>query len=63
MDVGENANSMDMYGYNNTVNHISIEIQVKGSSGNYKPEWNFYMILDDLGEVIDSFATGIWSKK
>ena len=63
MDVGENAHSMDMYGYSNPVNHINIEIQVKASSGKYKPKWNFHMILDDLGEVSDSFATGIWTKK
>ena len=63
MDVGENAHSMEMYGYSNPVNHINIEIQVKASSGKYKPKWNFYMILDNLGEVSDSFATGIWTKK
>ena len=63
MDVGENAHSMDMYGYSNPVNHINIEIQVKASSGKYKPKWNFHMILDDFGEVSDSFATGIWTKK
>ena len=63
MDVGENAHSMEMYGYSNPVNHINIEIQVKASSGKYKPEWNFHMILDNLGEVSDSFATGIWTKK
>lgn len=44
-------------------NHINIEIQVKASSGKYKPKWNFHMILDNLGEVSDSFATGIWTKK
>ena len=63
MDVGENAHSMEMYGYSNPVNHINIEIQVKASSGKYKPKWNFHMILDNLGEVSDSFATGIWTKK
>ena len=63
MDVGENAHSMEMYGYSNSVNHINIEIQVKASSGKYKPKWNFHMILDNLGEVSDSFATGIWTKK
>lgn len=59
MDVGENAHSMEMYGYSNPVNHINIEIQVKASSEKYKPKWNFHMILDNLGEVSDSFATGI----
>lgn len=63
MDVGENAHSMEMYGYSNPVNHINIEIQVKASSGKYKPKWNFHMILDNLGEVSDSFAMGIWTKK
>ena len=63
MDVGEIAHSMEMYGYSNPVNHINIEIQVKASSGKYKPKWNFHMILDNLGEVSDSFATGIWTKK
>ena len=63
MDVGEHAHSMEMYGYSNPVNHINIEIQAKASSGKYKPKWNFHMILDSLGEVSDSFATGIWTKK
>lgn len=63
MDVGENAHSMAMYGYNNPVNHVNIEIQVKGAGGKYKPKWNFHIILNELGEVIDRFATGIWEKK
>lgn len=63
MDVDENAHSMDMYGYSKPVNHINIEIQSKATSGKYKTKWNFHMILDDFGEVIDSFATGIWTKK
>ena len=63
MDVGEHAHSMERYGYSNSVNHVNIEIQVKSSSGKYKPKWNFHMILDDLGEVIDSFATGIWTRQ
>lgn len=63
MDVGEYAHSMEMYGYSNPVNHINIEIQAKSSNGKYKPKWNFHIILDDLGKVSDSFATGIWTKK
>lgn len=62
IDVGKNAHSMEMYAYSNPINHINIEIQVKLSSRKYKPKWNFHMILDDLGEVIVSFATGIWTK-
>ena len=63
MDVGENAHSMNMYGYSNPVDHINIEIQVKTSSGKYKTKWNFHIILDDLGNVSDIFSTGIWTKK
>ena len=63
MDVGENAHSIKMYGYDNPVNHINIEIQVKSSSGKYKPKWDFHIILDNLGNVIDSFITGIWTKQ
>ena len=62
MDVGENAHSMESYGYSDPVNHINVEIQVKASSGKYKPKWNFHMILDELGEVIESFITGTWNK-
>ncbi len=54
---------MMMYGYDNPVNHINIEIQVKSSSGKYKPKWDFHIILDNLGNVIDSFVTGIWTKQ
>ena len=63
MDVGQYAHSIDGHGYHDPVDHISIEIQTKGPRGNYKTKWDFHIILDGAGEVVNSFATGIWTKK
>lgn len=62
MDVGDNAHSMVEYGYPDPTNHINIEIQVKGTNGKYKTEWNFHIMLDSAGEVAETFSTGVWKK-
>ena len=33
-----------------------------GQNGSYKHKWNFHIVLDELGKVIDSFPLGVWTK-
>lgn len=61
LNIGGMVHKIESHGYNDPVNHINIEIHVKGSK-KYKPKWNYHIILNELGEVTDKFATGIWSK-
>lgn len=62
MDVGENAHTIVSKGYDTPINHINIEIQKLSQNGKYKPKWDFHIILDDLGNVKDSFPLGVWEK-
>lgn len=62
MDVGDSAHKILSKGYTEPVNHINIEIQKLGQNGSYKPKWDFHIVLDELGEVIDSFPLGVWTK-
>ena len=62
MDIGEYAHPIISKGYDTPINHINIEIQQLGQNGEYKPKWDFHIILDEFGEVQDSFATGVWKK-
>ena len=62
MDVGENAHTIVSKGNDTPINHINIEIQKLSQNGKYKPKWDFHIILDDLGNVKDSFPLGVWEK-
>lgn len=62
MDVGDNAHKIRSKGYTEPVNHINIEIQKLGQNGSYKPKWDYHIVLDEFGEVIDSFPLGEWTK-
>lgn len=63
MDVGDYAHPIGSYGYLEPVNHINIEIQTTAMSGNVYKKWDYHMILDDFGEVSDTFTTGPWNNK
>jgi|GEM_PF-2122538 hypothetical protein len=60
MDVGENAHKMSSYGYEQVVNYINIEIQTISESGNVYTKWNYHIILDQFGKVLETFTTGAW---
>ncbi len=62
MDVGEFAHKISSKGYNNPINHLNIEIQTRGTSGKYKTKWDFHLIFDDIGNIIDKFELGVWTK-
>jgi len=62
-DTGDYAHAISSQGYPAPVDHINIEIQVPTPRGGNKPKWDFHIILDDLGDVIDTFITGPWSNK
>ena len=62
MDVGDNAHKILSKGYTEPVNHINIEIQKLGHNGSYKPKWDYHIVLDEFGKVIDSFPLGVWTK-
>ncbi len=62
MDVGENAHTIVSRGYTQPVNHINLEIQRMGQNGKYKPKWDFHIIVDDAGNINDTFTLGVWNK-
>jgi hypothetical protein len=62
MDVGNYAHPIMSKGYTEAVNHINIEIQKLAISGSYKPKWDYHIILDEFGNIIDTFALGVWTK-
>lgn len=62
MDVGENAHTIVSRGYTQSVNHINLEIQHMGQNGKYKPKWDFHIIVDDAGNINDTFTLGVWNK-
>ena len=62
MDVGENAHKIRSRGYSEPVNHINIEIQKMGQNGKYKSKWDFHIILNELGQIEETFELGVWTK-
>ena len=62
MDVGEFAHKILSKGYNNPINHLNIEIQTRGINGKYKTKWDYHLIFDDVGNIIDKFELGVWTK-
>ncbi len=62
MDVGGDAHKMPKYGYTSPTNHINIEIQTLNAAGDWKTKWDYHIMLDNLGQVENKFATGVWTK-
>jgi RHS repeat-associated protein len=56
-DIGNYAHAISSQGYPDPVDYINIEIQVPTPRGGNKPKWDFHIILDDLGDVIDTFMS------
>ena len=53
-DVGSHAHPIRPR-FPNPVDHYNIEIQTRGSSGRWKSRASFHIIIDALGNVIDTF--------
>lgn len=53
--TGNFSHPINSHGYSEAINHYNIEIQVKTPAGKWKSKWSFHIILDELGNVIDSF--------
>ena len=62
MDIGENAHPIQSKGYLEPINHINIEIQRLGQNGKYSSKWDYHIIIDDFGNIIDTFELGVWTK-
>jgi hypothetical protein len=53
-DTGPNAHPIGQR-YPNPVDHYNIEFQTRGSSGKWRPRHTFHIIIDELGNIIDTF--------
>jgi enoyl reductase-like protein len=54
-DTGVNAHKMTTKGYPQAVDHYNIEVQTLTPAGKWKSKFSYHIILDELGNIIDSF--------
>ena len=54
-DTGVNAHKMTTRGYPEVVDHYNIEVQTLTPAGKWKSKFSYHIILDELGNIIDSF--------